>query len=170
MDISKQYFPGRKYIKDTMSRSKSWEPAKEASFVLYRGIVVDILMDTEQNSQSSYIPPFSCNIKIIGEDITTTKDPASESKTWYAPFQPTNIITLPELGEEVLVIREISLKGTAGYWIGRVNNNAFLSRYLTREYATGTPKQVYGFDFNVRDIADFENGTTNTFRIKPTNL
>lgn len=159
VDINYQLNPGRKFIKN-IRRSADVSAQDKPIFILLRGIVVDVFSKTSQTVTSYRIPPYSLNLKIIGEDLSSM-NPIYDSPKWYSPLLPINFIVLPEIGEEVLAIRETNKTNSSGYWLGRVNETATINRYLSKEWAedTAEPQLKYGFPFEVRNIQNVSKGT-----------
>ena len=65
-----------------------------------------------------------------------------------------NNLCIPEIGEEVLILRESNEISSMGYYIGRVNNTPGLGYYPARQYmddqnSTTSPEFKYGFSFEV---------------------
>ena len=51
-------------------------------------------------------PPFSIYAKIIGEDLDVEHPELQVEKIFYAPFLPIHNLVIPEIGEEILIMRE----------------------------------------------------------------
>lgn len=105
--------------------------------ILQRGIVVDLKRYPETNIISSkFIPQYSLKIRLLGsnsnqQNIDTLI--ADTTDSWYLPLTSIHNISLPERGEEVLVIRESNKSSSKGYWISRVNETSLLNKYLKNE-------------------------------------
>jgi len=156
MNYLDSLYPGRKFLREIR---KATNNNGVASYVLLRGIVISINTIVAQREDSYQIPPYSLNLKIIGEDVSTD-DPFEDPTNWFSPLLPINFIILPEVGEEVLAIRETNSRKSIGFWIGRVNETAFLTRYLARDWINAQEPQLkYGFPFDVKDIENNAGGT-----------
>ena len=46
-------------------------------------------------------------LKFVGNDFNTTDPTRVDEERWYAPFFPIHNVSIPEIGEEVLKMKEI---------------------------------------------------------------
>lgn len=128
---------------------------REIFNVIKRAIVIEVSRTiNDDNLYSRRIPPYSIKAAIMGEDIDIENiNPNLMIYKWYRPLMSIHNISIPEVGEEVLIIRENTLINSSGYWVSRVNDSALTSTYLAREYAgNGNNKIKYGFKFDVKKI------------------
>ena len=78
-------------------------------FILNRAIVISVKVGVDVSPQgSANLPQFSINARIIGEDLSNVS-PENEVTRWYAPLMSNTIISVPEVGEQVFVMRETTL-------------------------------------------------------------
>jgi len=143
--------PGQRYIKETFQSAKGTHKAFE-SFYLYRAIVTRVIVTIDNRQTGSLFPPGTLEGKIMGEIVTPSTD-QHENSSKLLPFNDLHNISIPEVGEEVWVIRESDKKSAIPYWISRVNDSNFVSRVLAREsFKDQSPVDRYGFNFVVEDI------------------
>lgn len=145
------------YQEELYANALGWK--KPELFVLYRAIVISVKLGTEVNAESSSIlPQFSVNARIIGEDHSS-ESPENEVPRWYAPLMSNSIISVPEIGEQVFIMRETTLNNSKGYWIARVNDTDEVSLKLTNNQNRETnpePMSRYGMRFDVEKV-NFES-------------
>lgn len=154
MKIDEVLNPGRKFIKSTYGSALGWNKNKDARFILNRGIVLKVDIGINNDKISSIIPPGSIQAKIIGEDISGV-NPKTELNKWYTPLMSLHNIAIPEVGEEVWIIRESTTTESQGSWICRVSESSSISRVLSNENLEGqSPIDRYGFQFEVNDIKE----------------
>ena len=102
-------------------------------FILNRAIVISVKLGVDTAPQSSaLLPQYSVNARIIGEEVSS-QSPENEPPRWYAPLMSNTIISVPEVGEQVFVIRETTLNKSKGFWIARVNDTDKVSLHLTND-------------------------------------
>ena len=109
-------------------------------------------------------PPYSLNIKIVGNDFNTIDPTKVDEERWYAPFFPIHNVSIPEIGEEVLVINESQDYSSKGFWIGRVNESALTNLFLAESWKDSsisegsefepTSEEKYGFSFDVKSLRE----------------
>ena len=164
VDLSDQFFPGRKFIRENARSANKWDKDKNITPILLRGIVVDDYDVTGQTQDSFIKPAFSMKVKIIGESYSSN-NPLIGHSVWASPFLPLHFLMLPEPGEEVLLIREFNSAESEVYWIGRVNETSYITRFLAREWQNeSNPVIKYGFPFRVEDLVD-EKSTPKELKI-----
>jgi len=154
-DVNEALTPGSKFIKDIRRRNENWN--KEPIFLLQKGIVISVNLNTDQKDTSFYNPPYSLNLRLINEDYTNknAQEILDDNPKWYQPLFPNQFIILPEIGEEVLVLREYTSKESVGYWICRVNDSAIIKRKLAREhFQADNPLLKYNFPFDVNEVSE----------------
>ena len=141
------------YEDELYASALGWK--KPELFILSRAIVISVKLGVDVSPQgSANLPQFSINARIIGEDISG-QSPENEAPRWYAPFLPNTIVSVPEIGEQVIVIRETTLNNSKGYWMARVNDTDKVSTKLTNEQneaANKEPLSRYGMPFDVNKL------------------
>ena len=135
-----------------------------APTLIFKGIVIDVdLQALKSTTFASLVPPFSVFAKIIGVDDDVENPLATQDKIYYPPLFPMHTICIPEIGEEVLILKENSEFSSKGYYIGRANDSSPLNISYARDYVgindPETSNQYrYGFSFDVRELRKkFEN-------------
>jgi len=152
--LSETFYPGSKFVRSSYGAAQGWTSHQNAQFILYRGIVIKVDTSTIKGSGSTIIPPGSLQVKIIDEDVSS-RDPNTDINKWAPPFTSFHNISIPEIGEEVWLIREASSIESIVYWMGRVPDTDKLNVSLAREVIANQPPQArYRFNFKVEDIAD----------------
>ena len=120
-DLLKQFNRGIDYAQNSFNSSQGI--GVDHSLLIYKGIVIEIDFTVYKSTTSSSVqPPFSVYAKIIGLDESTAFPEREADKTWYPPFFPMHNICIPEIGEEVLIMKEEPNAAAAGYYVGRVND------------------------------------------------
>ena len=141
------------YEEELYASALGWK--KPELFILNRAIVISVKLGVDVTPQgSANLPQFSINARIIGEDLSS-ESPENEATRWYAPFMPNTIISVPEVGEQVFVIRETTLNNSKGYWMARVNDTDRVSTKLANDQnADKNPEPLsrYGMRFDVAKI------------------
>ena len=135
-----------------------------APTLIFKGIVIDVdLQALKSTTFASLVPPFSVFAKIIGVDDDVEDPLATQDKIYYPPLFPMHTICIPEIGEEVLILKENSEFSSQGYYIGRANDSSPLNVSYARDYVgindpETSNKYRYGFSFDVRELRKkFEN-------------
>lgn len=148
--LDELYNPGKSFIRKSFGKAQNWNHAESVKlFLMSRAIVMTVSTTLERGDPANFFPPGSIQIKIIGEDTTTS------ALKWAIPLFNLHCISFPEVGEEVFVIRESDSRGSQPYWISRVNDNNYINKVLARElYSDQLPMERYQFDFKVEDIAE----------------
>ena len=127
--------------------------------LIFKGVVIDINFKTTSNYlQAAMKPPFSVYAKLIGIDDDTDSPEYQIDKNYYPPLLPIHNLCIPEIGEEVLILKETPEVSAAGYYIGRVNDGTALNVSYARDYVgnqdnTGNVYK-YGFSFDVRKLRE----------------
>jgi len=162
-NVKSQFNRGVQFITDTYASSQDTYQPNNESILLSRGIVIEAYFNRNTYGIGGVIrPPYSLNIKIIGDDFNTDTPNAPTEQRWYAPFFPIHNIMIPEVGEEVLVINESANYSSKGYWIGRVNESALTNLFLAESWKTNSnipntenyssTEERYGFSFDVEEL------------------
>jgi len=162
-NVKSQFNRGVQFITDTYASSQDTFQPNNESMLLSRGIVIEADFNRNTYGIGGVIrPPYSLNIKIIGDDFNTDSPNAATEQRWYAPFFPIHNIMIPEIGEEVLVINESQNYSSKGYWIGRVNESALTNLFLAESWKTNSnipnaenyssTEERYGFSFDVEKL------------------
>ena len=79
---------------------------------------------------------------------------SAEVDDWYVPLLSTHTISLPEIGEEILIIRETTDSSSKGYWIGRVNNSPWINTHLVGDNHVDGALGETGFDMDVTTMSN----------------
>ena len=137
--------------------------------LMKRAIVLDVKRGvTDDPVYNAKTPPYSVKAAIIGEDAVYGNEPQNALYGWYKPLMSLHNISIPEIGEEVLIIREFTAVNSTGYWISRVNETNKVSSFLSREYSNAPNNIKYGFDFDVRELNN--SGPVKPNKIKGVNV
>ena len=89
-----------------------------APTLIFKGIVIDVdFQALKSTTFASVAPPFSVFAKIIGVDDDVENPLATQDKIYYPPLFPIHTICIPEIGEEVLILKENSEFSSKGYYI-----------------------------------------------------
>ena len=152
-NLQQVYNRGFDFILNTYGSAENIIPSKNVVPILSRGIVIEVDFNNQKNYKlAAAIAPFSVYAKIIGEDLDVAQPQLQTEKIFYAPLLPMNNLCIPEIGEEVLILRESNEISSMGYYIGRVNNTPGLGYYPARQYmddqnSITSPEFKYGFSF-----------------------
>ena len=154
-NLQQEFNRGYDYLINTYSAAENTLPGKDTTPILSKGIVIDIDFDTQKNYKlAAAQPPFSIFAKIIGEDLDIEDPNLQVEKIYYAPLFSIHNIAVPEIGEEILIMRESMAPSSKGYYIGRISNCSSLNYYPVRQYMDSintmdnSPEFKYGFSFN----------------------
>ena len=146
-------FDSSSYEEDLYSSALQWETPD--FFILKRAIVISVKLGVNTSEASSaFLPQYSINARVIGEG-TSTKTPENDIPEWYTPLISNSIISVPEIGEQILIIHETLKSNSKGFWIGRVNDSDKVSLKLTNEQrkpANPLPLSRYGKSFDVKSL------------------
>ena len=127
--------------------------------VMQRAIVIDLTRNAELSPQQSIIKPhYSIKARIIG--VNQNKDnpdllQESNIDQWYAPLMPIHSLSLPEIGEEVLILRESTKQQSKGYWVSRINETSVINSYIKGEQTNNNSLNnvsKYGLNINPYDL------------------
>ena len=152
-NLQQLYNPGLDFILNTYGAAENIIPSKNVVPILSRGIVIEVDFNNIKNYKlAAAIPPFSVYAKIIGEDLDVAQPQLQTEKIYFPPLLPMSGLSIPEIGEEVLILRESNEVSSIGFYIGRVNNTPGLGYYPARQYmddqqSTTSPNFKYGFSF-----------------------
>ena len=155
-DLLKQFNRGMDYAQNSFNSSQGI--GVNHSLVIYKGIVIEVDFKVYKSVTSSSVqPPFSIYAKIIGLDESTSFPEREVDKIWYPPFFPMHNICIPEVGEEVLIMKEEPNAAAAGYYVGRVNDSSPLNISYARDFVGIDDPQTnngfkYGFNFDVKRL------------------
>jgi len=171
-NLQQEYNRGYDFILNTYGAAENIMPDKNAQIILVKGIVIDIDFQVDKNYKLAEAqPPFSIYAKIIGEDLDVARPDLAVQKIYYSPLLPIHNVSIPEIGEEILIMRESTDISSRGYYIGRVGNTGTLNYYPTRKYMDSleqgvtSPEFKYGFSFNVDDLRNRREYETPTDEI-----
>ena len=156
-DLSRLFDKGLDYIQNSFNTAEGVVNRHNPT-LLYRGIDIDIDFTTiKPTTTAALVPPFSVYAKVIGLD-EDSEDPNSDyDRTYYPPLFPMHNLCIPEIGEEILIMKESPEATSKGYYIGRVNDSTPLNISYTREFIGINDPQTennarYGFSFSVREL------------------
>ena len=163
--VAKEFNKGFKFMSDTYNSSQGVYNPLTQSIILNRGIVIEANFNLTRTGQAGVMrPAYSLNIKLIADDFNKENPKEVSNKMWYAPFFPIHNLIIPEVGEEVFVIKESSDYSSRGYWIGRINESPLTNLFLAESWkdngelnvSEGTGEQnpltKYGFTFDVNQL------------------
>ena len=159
-NLQQVYNRGFDFILNTYGSAENIIPSKNVVPILSRGIVIEVDFNNRKNYKlAAAVAPFSVYAKIIGEDLDVARPQLQTEKIFYAPLLPMNNLCIPEIGEEVLILRESNEISSKGYYIGRVNNTPGLGYYPARQYmddenSVTSPEFKYGFSFEPDKLRD----------------
>jgi hypothetical protein len=146
-------FDSGSHEEDLYSSALQWETPD--FFILKRAIVISVKLGVNTSEASSaFLPQYSINARVIGEG-TSTKTPENDIPEWYTPLISNSIISVPEIGEQILIIHETLKSNSKGFWIGRVNDSDRVNLKLTNEQrkpANPLPLSRYGKAFDVKSL------------------
>tara|TARA_R110000744_G_scaffold173734_3_gene292470 strand:- start:5215 stop:6618 length:1404 start_codon:yes stop_codon:yes gene_type:complete len=149
-DFSTILNSGQSFIKDSFAAGQGWN--KPYGFILITGIVMDVKREVDLGETSSLvIPQYSIKAKIVGDDVTDGEAVSFDMDRWYIPLHSIHNISIPEVGEEILITRENLSSDSQGYWIDRVNSSSHLNRNVIREGFDGEGVGLYGVNINAKD-------------------
>lgn len=159
--LQQEFNRGYDFILNTYGSAENIMPDKNTWLLLSRGIVIDVDFDIVKNYKNAEgQPPFSIYAKIIGEDLDVDKPDLEIEKIYYSPLLPIHNICVPEIGEEIIIMRESNMPGSKGYYFGRVCNTSSLNYYAARKYMDNinippvSPEFKYGFSFDVDKLRE----------------
>ena len=157
-NITRQFNKGLDYIQSSYNVSDG--VTQISPTLIFKGIVIDVdLSALKSTTFASIIPPFSVYAKLIGIDDDVEDPLVTQDKIYYPPLFPVHTICIPEIGEEVMILKETPEPSSQGYYIGRINNSSPLNISYARDYvAINDPetdnKYRYGFSFDVRKLRE----------------
>ena len=157
-DLLRQFNKGMDYAQNTFNIAEG--VTSFAPTLIFKGVVIDVDFEVSKSTTTAaLLPPFSVFAKIIGMDESSA-DPLEETdKVYYPPFFPMHSICIPEVGEEVLILKETPEPSAAGYYVGRVNDSTPLNISYARDYVALNDPETrnsyrYGFNFDVRKLRE----------------
>ena len=114
---------------DMVAASEGWEKAD--LFIVEKAIVIAVKTGVNMSSiNSSMIPQFSVNARILGENSSFSMNPKNDIPDWYPPLFPNTVVSVPEIGEIVIILKENTAQSNKGWWIGRVPDSDQISLKL----------------------------------------
>lgn len=125
--LDELFNPGKSFIKQTFGAAKGWDSYQSSDDILLLGLVTSVNLNIF-GSASSLIPPASIKAKLINYDFSKTGN--STNDPWYPPLLPINFLVLPEVGEEVWLIKQVTGAGSNIFWIGKKNNTNYINKFL----------------------------------------
>ena len=157
-NIFRQFNKGTDYIQSSYNVSDG--VTKITPNLIFKGVVIEVDFNAvKSTSLASLVPPFSVYAKLIGVDDDVENPLISNNKIYYPPLFPMHTICIPEIGEEVLILKENSEVSSQGYYIGRINDSSPLNISYARDYVgindpETSNKSRYGFSFDVRKLRE----------------
>ena len=171
--LLQEFNRGYDFILNTYGSAENIMPGKNDQQLIQRGIVIEIDFDIGKNYRlAAAEPPFSIYAKIIGEDLDVDDPTLEIQKIFYSPLLPIHNLCIPEIGEEILIIREGTSPSTQGYYIGRIGNTSALNYFPARQYmdsqesGESDPEWKYGFTFDVKELRNRKRFDTPSNEIK----
>jgi len=157
-DLVRQLDRGTDFIQSAFQSSQGIVESKVPTLI-FKGVVIDINFKTTSNYlQAALNPPFSVYAKLIGYDDDTDVPEHQIEKTYYPPLLPMHNLCVPEIGEEVLILKETPEISAAGYYVGRVNDSTALNISYARSYVGDQHNTAnvykYGFSFDVKKLRE----------------
>ena len=176
-DITRQLNKGADFIQTSFQASQGIVSPITSTFI-FKGVVIEVNFERLQNYlNSSMKPPFSVYAKLIGWDEDVADPDIDNHKIFYPPLFPMHSICIPEIGEEVLILKESAEYSAQGYYVGRVNDSSFLNVNYARSWV-GNQRNTsniskYGFSFDVKELreaheSEMPSGEFNNFSIPMT--
>ena len=160
-NLQQEFSRGMDFILNTYGAAENIRPSKNTQIILVKGIVIDIDFDVDKNYKlAANQPPFSIYAKIIGEDLDIGQPDLQAQKIYYSPLLPMHNISIPEVGEEILILRESTDISSKGYYVGRIGGSNRLNYTAARNYMDSleegvtSPEFKYGFSFDVNDLKE----------------
>lgn len=155
-DFVRQMDKGTDFVQTAFQSSQGIVESKVPTLI-FKGVVIDINFKTTSTYlQAAMNPPFSVYAKLIGIDDDTDAPEYQIEKTYYPPLLSMHSISIPEIGEEVLILKETPEVSAAGYYVGRVNDGTALNIRYARDYVGNQQSTAnvykYGFSFDVRKL------------------
>ena len=138
---------------DMVAASEGWEKAD--LFIVEKAIVIAVKTGVNMSSiNSSMIPQFSVNARILGENSSFSMNPKNDIPDWYPPLFPNTVVSVPEIGEIVIILKENTAQSNKGWWIGRVPDSDQISLKLAGSQFISRnndplPMEKYGLPFDV---------------------
>ena len=156
-DLTRQFNRGIDYIQNSFNTSEG-VLNRQIPTLLYRAIVIEIdFIVIKPTTTAALGPPFSVYAKIIGLDEDSPDPELDSDRIYYPPLLPMHNLCVPEVGEEILILKEAAEVSAKGYYIGRVNDSSPLNISYARDFVgTNDPETEntfrYGFSFDVREL------------------
>ena len=158
-NLSMLFDRGLDYIHNSFNTSEGVVNRQQPT-LLYRGIVIEIdFTAIKPTTTAALVPPFSIYAKVIGLD-ESSEDPLSDyDRVYYPPLFPMHNLCIPEVGEEILIMKESPEATSKGYYIGRVNDSTPLNISYARDFVGINDPQTennarFGFSFDVRELRE----------------
>jgi len=150
---------GMDYVQTSFESSQGIiTPETKLVNIIYSGVVIDVNFNlNESTTSAAFNPPFSVYAKIIGESLDEPDPEASGNRIYYPPLFPMHNLCIPEIGEEVLILKQTPVESSIGYYIGRANDTSALNISYAREYVAPNDASTsnylrYGFGFDVKKL------------------
>ena len=155
-NVVRQFNKGIDYIQNSVNTSDG--VTKPTPTLIFKGVVIDVDFGAvKSTTYASVVPPFSVFAKIIGLDDDVLDPDDQATRIYYPPLFPMHNICIPEIGEEVLILKENSEFTSQGYYVGRINDSSPLNISYARDYIGINDPETdnryrYGFSFDVKEL------------------
>jgi len=156
-NLVRQLNKSKDYIQGSFNSSEGIISKNVPTFI-YKGVVIDVNFKRNTPTTSAAInPPFSVYAKIIGVDDDIADPLIDPNRIYYPPLFPMHNLCIPEIGEEVLILKQDPNQSSIGYYIGRVNdctplNISYAGDYIATNDTSTANTFRYGFSFDVREL------------------
>ena len=156
-DLTRQFNRGIDYIQNSFNTSEG-VLNRQIPTLLYRAVVIEIDFTVIKPTTTAALdPPFSVYAKIIGLDEDSPDPDLDNNRVYYPPLLPMHSLCVPEVGEEILILKEAAEVSAKGYYIGRVNDSSPLNISYARDFVGINDPETentfrYGFSFDVREL------------------
>lgn len=137
---------------NSTDRSHGWVVPE--LFIIEKAIVISVKTGVELDElTATNMPQFSINARIMGLNSNFSENVTSEMQDWFPPLFPNTIVSVPEIGEIVLILKENTAYDNKGYWIARSNDTDAITLKLAKSELIGqSPEEKYGMRFNVATV------------------
>lgn len=137
---------------DVVASTEGWTSPN--LFIVEKAIIISVKTGINMNeTNAALIPQFSINARILGENSSFSINPERDIPDWYPPLFPSTIVSVPEVGEMVLILKENTAQSDKGWWIGRINDTDRISLKLAgSQLYKASSMEKYGLPFEVSKV------------------
>tara|TARA_R110000824_G_scaffold56217_1_gene154088 strand:+ start:149 stop:1675 length:1527 start_codon:yes stop_codon:yes gene_type:complete len=137
---------------DVLASAENW--VTPSLFIVEKAIVIAVKTGINMNTtNAALIPQFSVNARTLGENSSFSLNPEQDMPDWYPPLFSNTIVSVPEVGEVVLILKENTSQSDKGWWIGRINDTDQISLKLAgSQVVDASSMEKYGLPFSVADV------------------